>query len=184
MADYGTIEPIDAESGNVNVIIETPKGSRHKYKYEEAKKVFKLSKTMPSGMTFPFDFGYIPSTLAPDGDPLDILLLMEEPVFAGCLVEVRLLGVIKAQQTPKGEKMRRNDRLIGVFTKSVTYAEHKSISDLGKRLLDEIEHFFISYHQISGNVFKPIGRAGPREAGKLLKESSQRFRKERPTSGQ
>ena len=96
MEDHGTIEAIDKKTGHLNVIIETPKGSGNKYKFDEEKKVFKLSKAMPVGAVFPFDFGFIPSTLAPDGDPLDILVLMDAPVFVGCLMEVRLLGVIAA----------------------------------------------------------------------------------------
>jgi inorganic pyrophosphatase len=175
MVDYGTIEAIVRNTGHLNVIIETPKGSPNKYTFDEEKKVFTLSKTMPSGAVFPYDFGYIPSTLAPDGDPLDILVLMESPVFVGCHMEVRLLGVIEAQQKPKGEKTRRNDRLIGVFAKSRNYAEYKSLSDLSENLLNEIEHFFISYHQIAGHSFKPIKRDGVDEAKRLVDEGMRRF---------
>ncbi|MDB6029301.1 MAG: inorganic diphosphatase [Verrucomicrobiales bacterium] len=179
MANHGSIEAIAKKTGNINVIIETPKGSANKYKFDEETKLFKLSKSMPAGAVFPFDFGFIPSTLAPDGDPLDILVLMDEPVFVGCLMDVRLLGVIEAQQKPKGEKTRRNDRLIGVFAKSKNYGEYKSIFDLSNNFLSEVEHFFISYHRISGNIFRPIKRDGPAAAKRLVQESMRRFSEKR-----
>ncbi len=175
MANYGTLDPIDEETGNVNVVIETPRGSRNKYKFDEDNKIFKLSKSLPAGSMFPFDFGFIPSTLAPDGDPLDILVLMDAPVFVGCLLEVRLLGVIEAQQKPKGEKWRRNDRVIGVFHKAENFDHCKSLRDLNPNLLKQIEHFFIAYHVISGNIFKPIKRGGVAAVSKILRESMRRF---------
>src|ERR687890_1560322 len=95
----------------LNVIIETPKGSRNKYNYDEKLGLFRLGGVLTSGASFPFDFGFVPSTLGGDGDPLDVLVLMDEPAFAGCLVRARLLGVIEAEQTEKG-KTAQNDRLI------------------------------------------------------------------------
>ncbi len=99
MEEYETIEAYDAETQLWNVIIETPKGSRNKYKFGEKRKVFALSGVLPVGQSFPFDFGYLPSTQGEDDDPLDVLLLMDEPAFAGCLTPGRLLGVIEAEQT-------------------------------------------------------------------------------------
>src|SRR5512142_3126073 len=95
------------------VIIETPRNSRNKYKFDEKTGRFKLSKVMPEGMMFPYDFGFIPKTEAEDGDPLDVLVLNDEPMFPGCELECRLVGVIKALQKEKG-KENRNDRLIAV----------------------------------------------------------------------
>ena len=87
-----------AKASSVEIIVETPKGSRNKYKYDPDNDVFKLSKVLPEGMVFPYDFGFVPSTKAADGDPLDVLMLMDEATFPGCLVECRLIGVIKAEQ--------------------------------------------------------------------------------------
>ncbi len=89
----------DFESGDLNVIIETPKGSRNKFKFDEKLGIFTLKHVLPLGAVFPFDFGFIPSTRGEDSDPLDVLVLMDEPAFAGCLVPARLLGVIEAEQT-------------------------------------------------------------------------------------
>ena len=93
------LKPFDRKSGNVNVVIDTPKGSRNKYAFDFKIDAYKLKAVLPHGSVFPFDFGSIPGTVAEDGDPLDVLVLMDEPVFIGCLVETRLLGVIEAEQT-------------------------------------------------------------------------------------
>ncbi len=92
---------------------------------------------------------------------------MDEPAFTGCLVQSRLLGVIEAEQTEKGET-NRNDRLIAVASKSPTHVDLKSISDLNPKLLDEIEHFFVSSNAAKGKKFKPLGRSGPERARKLM----------------
>jgi len=89
----------DEESGDLNVVIDTPQGSRNKFKYDEKHGVFKLAGVLPAGAVFPFDFGDIPGTLGEDGDPVDVLVLMDEPAFAGCLVPSRLIGVVVAEQT-------------------------------------------------------------------------------------
>ena len=111
-----TLPPFDSESGCLNVVIETPRGCRNKYSFDFDLGSFKLKAVLPSGAVFPFDFGSIPGTVADDGDPLDVLLLMDEPVFPGCLVEARILGVIEAEQTKDGQT-ERNDRLIAVAAK-------------------------------------------------------------------
>src|SRR5438270_9517039 len=103
---FTQLPPFDKESGDLNVIIETPKGSRNKYKYDKKQRLFMLSKVLPAGTTFPYDFGYIPSTKGQDGDPLDVLILMDEAVFPGCLITARLIGVIKAEQDDDGDKIR------------------------------------------------------------------------------
>src|SRR5881227_1371175 len=100
------LKPFDRKSGNLNVVIDTPKGCRNKYAFDFEVNAYKLKTVLPSGAVFPFDFGSIPGTVAEDGDPLDVLLLMDEPVFAGCLVQGRVLGVIEAEQTKKGKTQR------------------------------------------------------------------------------
>src|SRR3712207_70105 len=120
------LDAIDPRSGTLNVIIETPKGSRNKFKYDEERGLFLLDGVLPLGAVFPFDFGFVPSTLGDDGDPLDVLVLMDEPAFAGCLVPARLIGVIEAEQTEKG-KTTRNDRLITVAENSRNHRELRSL---------------------------------------------------------
>jgi inorganic pyrophosphatase len=173
---FAKLPPIDRESGDLNVVIDTPKGSRNKFSWDEKRQLFELSGMLPAGAVFPYDFGFIPNTRGGDGDPLDVLLLMDEPAFTGCLVHSRILGVIEAEQTEKGET-ERNDRLIAVASKSRTQGDLKSISDLNSKMLDEIEHFFISYNEAKGKKFKPLGRYGPERARKLVQRSKRRKRR-------
>lgn len=170
------LPPFDRESGNLNVIIDTPKGCRSKFGFDMKRETYVLKGVLPQGALFPFDFGSIPGTVAEDGDPVDALVLMDEPAFSGCLIESRLLGVIEAEQTEDG-KTERNDRLIAVAAKSQTHAEMKSLDDLSPVLLKEIEHFFISYNRERGKKFRPIGRYGPKRAEQLVKKQKRRGRK-------
>ena len=152
----------------VRVIIETPKGSRNKYAYDPALQAFTLSRVLPVGMTFPFDFGFIPRTLAEDGDPLDVLLLMDESAFPGCVIEGRLIGVIRGEQEEKGKK-DRNDRIVAVTTKEVSFANTAHIRELPERLLHDIQGFFENYHRLQGRRFRILGIAGPRAAWALVR---------------
>ena len=114
LADPSHLPPLDAEDGTtIHVIIETPKGSRNKYAFDAERKVFQLKRVLPVGMAFPYDFGFIPSTRAEDGDPVDVLVLMDEPAFPGCLLECRVIGVIEGEQGKKKQK-ERNDRIVAV----------------------------------------------------------------------
>ena len=159
----------------LNVVIETPKGSRNKYNYDEKLGLFKLGGVLTSGASFPFDFGFVPSTVGGDGDPLDVLLLMDESAFTGCLVRARLVGVIEAEQTERDGETTRNDRLIGVAADSRLLGRVRTLESLGADLLEEIEHFFVSYNQIKGKVFNPLGRFGPERARRLVEEGVKNF---------
>ena len=125
-------------------------------------------------MAFPYDFGFIPSTRAADGDPLDVLVLGEEPLFPGCLVTVRLVGVIQAEQTEHG-KTFRNDRLIGAIETPVNRPAIRTLEDLRTERLDEIEHFFMAYNHLEGRHFRPLGRHGPAMAEELLADGIRQF---------
>src|SRR5881394_376922 len=169
--------PFDRKSGDLNVIIETPRGCRNKYSYDEKRKTFKLGGVLPAGASFPFDFGFVPQTIGQDGDPLDVLVLMDEPAFCGCLVQCRLIGVIEANQTEKG-KTERNDRLIAVAAKAQTHHGIKSLKGVDKTLLEEIQHFFVSYNESRGKKFEPLGCCGPHRARRLV-ENGRRKRKKK-----
>jgi inorganic pyrophosphatase len=169
MANPARLNPIDDDK-KVQVIIETPKGSRNKYAFDPEQRVFCLKKVLPEGMVFPHDFGFIPSTEADDGDPIDVLMLMDQPAFPGCLVRARLVGVIEGEQTEDG-KSERNDRLLAVSETSHTHSDIKSISDLNKSLRDEIEKFFVNYHANDGAKFKVLACKGPDAAIKCFKNS-------------
>ena len=167
------------DDDDLNVIIETPKGSRNKYEYDEGLRLFKLGGVLPAGAVFPFDFGFVPSTVGGDGDPLDVLVLMDEPAFAGCLVRARLVGVVEAEQTERDGEVTRNDRLIAVASKSHAHARVRSLAGLSETLLDEIEHFFVSYNDFKGKSFKPLGRFGPKRARRVVEEGVRNYLRER-----
>ncbi len=159
---------LDAKTGVCRAIIETPKGSRNKFDYDPESGLFALGGLLPEGMMFPFDFGFLPSTLGQDGDPLDIMVLMDAPAHAGCLIEVRIIGIITAKQT-QGGKTETNNRLLGVAIHSYEHENLRSISDVSKTFLDQVEAFFVSYNKQRGKKFKITGTGGPKKAIKLLK---------------
>ena len=161
----------------LNVIIETPKGSRNKFNFDPVRGIFKLGGVLPAGASFPFDFGFVPSTTGGDGDPVDVLLLIDEAVPAGTLVPSRLIGVIEATQTERDGSSMKNDRLIAVATISELFADVKSFDDLPDAVLSQIEHFFISYNEQAGKQFQPTGRRGSRRARTLLDEAIERYAK-------
>jgi inorganic pyrophosphatase len=168
--DMGTF----SKTGDLNVIIDTPKGSRNKYKYDAEHNLFILSGVLPAGAVFPFDFGYLPSTEGGDGDPLDVLVLMDEPAFVGYLVPSRLIGVIKAELTEDG-KTTRNDRLIAVAANARDQGDVQSLDQINEQLMREIEHFFVSYNTIKGKQFTPQGRFGPDRARQLVDAGVKQF---------
>ena len=169
---------IEAESGDILAVIETPKGSPNKYDYEGNCGAFKLAGVMPKGSYFPYDFGFIPSTLGDDGDPLDVLVLMDDPAPVGCILTIRLIGAIEAKQQEKAGPWERNDRLLAVATHAHTHSHVKSLDDLQSRLVDEIEAFFINYNEQKGKTFQPIKRCGPKKARKLVETGMTAFKKQ------
>lgn len=171
MHPFAKLPSFDPETGDLHVIIDTPKGSRNKFAWDEKLELFELGGVLPAGAVFPYDFGFIPQTRGEDGDALDVLVLMDEPAFTGCLVRCRLLGVIEAEQTEKNGKTERNDRLIAVAANSRTHGHLQSLGDLNDALVGEIEHFFVSYNAAKGKKFKPLGRSGPKHARKLAEKA-------------
>jgi inorganic pyrophosphatase len=162
---------VDPDSGRLNVVVDTPKGSRNKYKFDEQHGQWRLSKVLPQGLSFPYEFGFLPSTQGEDGDPVDVLLFLDEPTFPGCIVPGRLIGVLEAEQTEEGKTVR-NDRLVAVVETPYNPAEFHSLEEVSRQRLDEIEHFFVSYNQMEGRQFKPLGRRGAEHAQKLLEEAT------------
>ena len=172
--DISQMKPVDRKSGYLNVIIETPKGSRNKFKYNEEHGLFMFDKALPIGQSFPFDFGFLPSTIGEDGDPLDALVLTHEPTFVGCLVVSKLLGVIEANQTADG-KTNRNDRFVAVPIEvksqkpSAQSLSKQSIDSLDSNLAENIAKFFVAYNDLQGKEFKVLRYSGPDRAMELIR---------------
>jgi len=169
LADPSRLKPFDADDKRLlRVVIETPKGSRNKFAFDPDDHIFELKKVLPAGMTFPYDFGFVPSTKADDGDPIDVLVLMDEPAFPGRVLSCRVIGVIEGEQGDKKDK-ERNDRIIAVEKDAHSWADIKTMDDLGKEFCRELEEFFVNYHKLSGEQYRVLGLKGPDEARKLVK---------------
>jgi inorganic pyrophosphatase len=169
LADPSRLNSFDADDKQLlRVVIETPKGSRNKFAFDADDRFFELKKVLPAGMTFPYDFGFVPSTEADDGDPIDVLVLMDEPAFPGCVLSCRPIGVIEGEQGDKKSK-ERNDRIIAVEKDARSWADIKTINDLGKEFCRELEEFFVNYHRLSGEKYSVLGVKGPDQARKLVK---------------
>jgi inorganic pyrophosphatase len=168
LADPTSLNPRSKDT--FQVIIETPKASRNKYSYDPEQGIFTLRKVLPEGMVFPHDFGFLPRTLASDGDPIDVLLLMDVPAFPGCLVASRLIGVLEGEQLD-GKKKVRNDRLIAVAELSHAYKDLKKLKDLPGQFITELEAFFVNYHGLEGKKYKLLGCKEAKTALGLVKKS-------------
>lgn len=155
-----------ADHDVVNVVIETPSGSRTKYAYNPSERMFRASKILPLGMSFPYDFGFVPGTKASDGDPLDALVIADAPLAVGCYVECRVLGAFEVKTD--GE---RNDRLIVVPRETIRGANWHHLSDLGEPLVREIGAFLESYVKREGRSFELIRRVDRALALKLVEEA-------------
>src|ERR1700729_428525 len=176
LADPTRLKPISKKDGLLQVIIETPAGSRNKFAFDPDQGIFALKKVLPAGMTFPYDFGFLPQTLAPDGDPIDVLLLMDEPAYPGCLVPSRLIGVIEGEQID-GKKKIRNERLVAVANANHMYANVRKLKDLPKKWLDELQVFFVNYHNLEGKKYNLLGCKGAEAAMKLIKQAKKDLQK-------
>jgi inorganic pyrophosphatase len=168
--------PFDKESGALQVVIETPKGSRNKYAFDEKQGIFALKKVLPAGMAFPYDFGFVPSTRAEDGDPVDVLVLMDEPAFVGCLLRCRIIGIIEGEQGKKKSR-ERNDRVVAIEVDNHSFADIRHVNDLGKQFVSELEEFFVNYHELSGKKYRILDAKGPKEAERRLEDGIRTYKK-------
>jgi inorganic pyrophosphatase len=164
------------QDGLVVVVIETPSGSGNKLKFDPALGLYRLDRVLPAGMTFPFDFGFIPQTVADDGDPLDAIVLLDAPLYPGCAVEARLIGVLKAEQQDRGGgAWKRNDRLMAVAGGPKGHASPRSIRDVDRFRLEAIEAFFANYHRLDGDGFRVTGHGGIQAAEDAIRKAKGAF---------
>jgi inorganic pyrophosphatase len=160
---------------SIDIVIETPKGSVQKYDYDSKTRFFRMKKILPSGMVFPFDFGFVPDTKGEDGDPLDVIVISEFNSFPGVIIKCRLIGGMKAEQADeKKKKMIRNDRFLAVPKCSNIFQKIKSTNDLPKKIMDDLEEFFIDYNKLEGKNFKVIEKMSPKTARELIAANKSR----------
>jgi inorganic pyrophosphatase len=152
----------------ITVLIESPKGSTQKFDFEPNSGHIKLSKLLPEGLIFPFDFGMIPDTKGADGDPLDIIVLSESGTFPGCLVDCRIIGALTAEQTERDGNTVRNDRFIGVSGVSRLFANVSTLAEVPEATIPQIEAFFENYNAQAGKRFRMLERLEAKAAIALL----------------
>lgn len=160
----------------VNAVIETPKRSCHKFALDSKYGIIAFHDVLPKELEWPYDYGFVPQTLAPDGDPLDLLLINENGLFSGCLIEARVVGVIR-----ETKDSTENDRLIGVPLPSPGAPsptdDYKNISDVPKKMLDEIASFLVDYSARQGHRVRIKTIADAKAAIKSVKATRKAFKK-------
>ena len=153
----------------IEVIVETPKGSQFKYKYDPIKEWYEVHKALPVGLLFPYDFGFIPGTTGEDGDPLDVLIFSEFSFLQGTMIKCRMIGSMKASQT-EGKETIRNDRIFVTPDIKGFYPVYESLKDIQKEKLKEIEGFFIYYNSMQDKIFKPLGILSAKQTMKIIEQ--------------
>ncbi|MGH9092062.1 MAG: inorganic diphosphatase [Acidimicrobiales bacterium] len=158
--------------GVVDVIVEIPTGCRNKYEYDHERHLIRLDRRLATATAYPADYGFVPDTLAKDGDPLDALVLLEDPTFPGCLVHVRVLGVFWMR-----DEAGPDAKLLTVLARDPAWAEAHDLGDIPGHLLDEIEHFFSIYKDLEpGKSTTTGGFEGRRQALAELAACQERYR--------
>jgi inorganic pyrophosphatase len=152
----------------LDVIIETPRGSGEKYKYDEKYRLFRLHKSLPLGLAFPFDFGFIPGTKGDDNDPLDVMAISELQSFPGCIINCRIIGCIQAEQSTIGKPIR-NDRYLAIPEPSIEFEQVHSLEGIPGELISKIEIFLTTYSRLEGKEFRLLGNLNAAETIAKLK---------------
>ncbi|MCU1260900.1 MAG: Inorganic diphosphatase [Bryobacterales bacterium] len=164
------IDPGPESPEVVRAIIEIPQNSANKYEYDGTLGVFRMDRALYSPMHYPGDYGFIPGTLADDNDPMDVLVLVQQPSFPGCLIEVRPVGVLNMVDDEE-----RDQKILAVPTRNPRYDQIHTMDQIFAHVKREIEHFFTIYKELEGKVTKMNGWGGPREARKAIQESRERY---------
>jgi len=163
-----------SEDGDVRVVIETPRGSRAKFDYDPELEIFTLAKSLLVGLSYPHDWGFVPSTKAEDGDPLDIMVIHDAATSPGLVLACRVIGVLQIKEKRKG-RAERNDRLFAVPRRSHSERGLHDVSDLSKPIQEELEKFFIATDELEDKKLQIIGWKGPKVAIKAIKDAAKTF---------
>jgi inorganic pyrophosphatase len=170
----------DLEAGpeppaELNVIIEIPRGSRNKYELDKETGLFRFDRLLYSAVHYPADYGFVPRTLADDGDPLDVLVMVTEPTFPGCLIEVRPIGVF-AMRDEKG----LDEKILAVPRHDPLYDEYRELEDVAPHYLREVEHFFGIYKELEGVRTELVGWQDQAKARTIVERACRRYAESGP----
>ena len=169
---------LDRERMTCQAVVEAPAGSRVKVYYDPESHRFRIGKFLPLGMVFPLDFAFVPSTLAGDGDPFDLLILPEASLPVGSIVTVRILGILEAEQFKANKKPRRNDRVIARLVESRLFAKVQHIDELGEKFVEELSTFFSTYKRLRGQTYNVLAVGGPDRAANLILEGAEEYQRQ------
>ena len=171
MPDYEKL-PIGPHAPHrVNAVVEIPQGSVHKYEYDKQLHVFRLDRTLYSPVHYPGDYGFVPGTLGQDGDPVDILILVDAPSFPGCVIEVRPIGLLRMVDQGK-----HDEKILAVAENDPVYREVRDCGDVFPHLLREVEHFFSIYKNLEGKKTEIAGWSCADDARKIILEGRDRLK--------
>ncbi len=160
----------------VNAIIEIPKGRRSKFEIDKATGLIRLDRYLYSSSHYPGDYGFIPQTLAEDGDPLDVLVMVNEPTFSGCLIETRVVGLFRMR-----DRGVNDYKVLGVPHRDPLFGEFEDLNDVPIHFLREVSHFFGTYKQLEGVVIETVGWSRAAEGIACVLDAVERYKKEKET---
>jgi inorganic pyrophosphatase len=172
VSDFTQLPP-RGEQGALHVVVESPRGSTVKLKYDPKLRAFTISRPLTRGLRYPYDWGFIPGTRGPDGDPLDAMVYWDVATWPGVVLPCRALGVLQVEQNPSGGQGReRNDRLLLVPVSAARAENLRSHESLSSREREELEHFFLTAVAFANKDARILGWQGPEEAERLVNEST------------
>ena len=154
----------------VTAVIEIPSGSRNKYELDKETGLPKLDRVLYSAVHYPSDYGFIPQTLHEDGDPLDVLVMVKEQTFPGCMIDVRPIGVLR--MLDRGEP---DDKILGVPLHDPAHEEYFDIADIPQHTLKEVEYFFSTYKDLEGKRVQVVGWEKSERAMQIVQDSIERY---------
>jgi len=157
----------------INVVVEIPEGSRNKYEYDKELDIFRLDRVLHSPIYYPGDYGFAPQTLALDGDPMDVLILVAQPTFTGCLVVARPIGLLKMID---GEK--EDDKILAVPVGEPAFENVHNFTQIFPHTIKLIEHFFATYKLLEGKQTSTHGWSDASVARRVIQESAERFKEQ------
>ena len=170
MTNYLSLPIGDGAPAEVNAVIEIPRGDKNKYEYDKRLHVFRLDRNLYSPVHYPGDYGFIPSTLSLDGDPLDVLVLVDAPSFPGCLMTVRPIGMLEMIDQGK-----QDEKILAVGTNNPIFNNIDDYGQLYPHLLREIEHFFTVYKELEAKSTRIVGWQGAERARAVVADCHTRF---------
>jgi len=171
MTNYLALSTGDGAPAEVNAVIEIPRGDTNKYEYDKQLHVFRLDRNLYSPVHYPGDYGFIPSTLSDDGDPLDVLVLVDASSFTGCVMTVRPIGALMMI-----DQQSEDEKILAVGVNNPIYKSINDFSELYPHLLLEIEHFFSVYKELEAKRTRIKGWEDAKSARKIVSESQERYR--------